>query len=100
MHPMEHPQALHVQSRASHAFAQTRYCLAQFPGTGLWIALHSLQSKAHGFAKDYLDPGRGEHINALTVCESLCSPTRKVSIWVARPAGGVQWDGHFDDDCT
>src|SRR2546425_961251 len=31
---------------------------AQFPGKGLWITLHSPQSKAHGYLQDSLDPGR------------------------------------------
>jgi len=71
MHLMENRK--HCKCKAGPVLLSPRpgIVFAQFPGTWLWIALHSLQSKAHGFAKDYLDPGRGEHINALAVRKSL-----------------------------
>ena len=56
--PFGNLQALRLKGSPSSSFLQACIRNAQFSGIGLWIVLHSLQSKAHGAVQDCLDPGK------------------------------------------
>ena len=95
--PLRHLQALRTKGSPDSALRATRITFAQFSGISLWIAPHSLQSKAHGAAQDCLDLGTEKVYQLWARARTHIAPRKNVPVWVGRPLPeACKCGGHFE----